>query len=325
VSVRILFLDFLGDYFTFDSKLFRSIFLLILKPGFLTKEYNEGKRMRYIRPLRMYLVASIAYFFLLSTTAPLSDTVTAKDEASVSIGRISEAITDSIHAAMSDSAMARDGIIAFDPATIASLVEEIPESLAIEPPGDSLQDSTGGKEPGFLLLNMDQTEIDSAMEHMRATQDDTANTYLDSMIKEFLLSKYDRLKGMSIAEFTRRLLSDLEKNLPKMMFFLLPVFALLLKMIYPLSKRFYVEHLIFSFHFHAFMFIVLTLLLVFDIEILQGVAPFVVLLYLFLAMKTAYVQSYARTLLKMVMLMMSYCVVLGLAFMITVLATMVFL
>jgi hypothetical protein len=45
--------------------------------------------------------------------------------------------------------------------------------------------------------------------------------------------------------------------LPQMMFVLLPLFALLLKVFFVFSKRFYMEHLTVALHSHAFMFVVL--------------------------------------------------------------------
>src|SRR3972149_2669450 len=73
VSMKVLLLDFLGDYFTFDSKLFRSIFPLLFKPGFLTNEFNSGKRVKYIPPLRMYIFISILFFFIAGITNNPSD------------------------------------------------------------------------------------------------------------------------------------------------------------------------------------------------------------------------------------------------------------
>lgn len=66
VSIKYLLDDFLGDYFTFDSKFFRSFFPLLTKPGFLTKEYNSGKRTNYILPLRLYIFTTF-FFFLIIT------------------------------------------------------------------------------------------------------------------------------------------------------------------------------------------------------------------------------------------------------------------
>ena len=60
------FKHFLNDYFTFDSKIFRSIRPLFSKPGFLTLEYLSGRRVRYIPPLRLFIFSSIIFFLLLS-------------------------------------------------------------------------------------------------------------------------------------------------------------------------------------------------------------------------------------------------------------------
>lgn len=59
------FLDqFLGDYFTFDSKLVRSVLPLLVRPGHLTTEFMAGRRARYIHPLRMFIFLSILFFLV---------------------------------------------------------------------------------------------------------------------------------------------------------------------------------------------------------------------------------------------------------------------
>ena len=45
-----------------DSKIFRSVRLLLTRPGVLTREYFDGRKARYISPLRLYLIFSVAYF-----------------------------------------------------------------------------------------------------------------------------------------------------------------------------------------------------------------------------------------------------------------------
>jgi hypothetical protein len=58
--------QFMSDYFTFDSKFFKSVIPLLFKPGFLTTEFFAGRRVRYITPLRLYIFISIVFFLLLS-------------------------------------------------------------------------------------------------------------------------------------------------------------------------------------------------------------------------------------------------------------------
>ena len=62
VEISMLLRDFVDDFFTLDSRLFKTIVPLLFKPGFLTVEYNSGKRIKYLPPLRMYLVFSVLFF-----------------------------------------------------------------------------------------------------------------------------------------------------------------------------------------------------------------------------------------------------------------------
>lgn len=64
------FLDeFVEGLFHVDSKFWRTLRALLTRPGLLTQEYLDGKRLRYSPPFRSYLVISIAYFVLSSIFA----------------------------------------------------------------------------------------------------------------------------------------------------------------------------------------------------------------------------------------------------------------
>jgi hypothetical protein len=52
------------EFLHLDGKIFRTLKLLITRPGQLTKDLVEGHRARHITPLRLYLTASILFFFL---------------------------------------------------------------------------------------------------------------------------------------------------------------------------------------------------------------------------------------------------------------------
>ncbi len=65
-SVGSLLTHFLNDYFTFDSKIIRSVLPLISKPAFLTLEYLKGRRVQYIAPFRLFIFLSLIFFLLLS-------------------------------------------------------------------------------------------------------------------------------------------------------------------------------------------------------------------------------------------------------------------
>jgi hypothetical protein len=53
-----------------DTKLWRSLVPLLLRPGALTAEYLAGRRTRYVRPLKLYLTISVTFFALLALLIP---------------------------------------------------------------------------------------------------------------------------------------------------------------------------------------------------------------------------------------------------------------
>jgi hypothetical protein len=63
--------EFFHELLHIDGKLFSSIRQLLLAPGFLTREQFDGRRARWVPPVRLYLVFSVLYFAL-SALAPSS-------------------------------------------------------------------------------------------------------------------------------------------------------------------------------------------------------------------------------------------------------------
>lgn len=51
-----------GRYVAIDGRFWRTIFGLLARPGFLTREYLAGRRRRYIRPARLYLFTTLIFF-----------------------------------------------------------------------------------------------------------------------------------------------------------------------------------------------------------------------------------------------------------------------
>ena len=61
-SAREFLHEFIAHYVALEGKLWKSMALLLFRPGRLTRDYIEGKRVRYIEPLRLYLTFSIIFF-----------------------------------------------------------------------------------------------------------------------------------------------------------------------------------------------------------------------------------------------------------------------
>jgi hypothetical protein len=109
-------------------------------------------------------------------------------------------------------------------------------------------------------------------------------------------------------------------NIPIALIVLMPVMAQVLKALYPLSRRYFVEHLLFFVHFHSFFFLILTLLVLFarfgDLISLSEpatVLPIVaaslyIPVYLYKAMRRVYGQGHTVTFAKYVALSVTYSI-----------------
>jgi len=61
--------EFVGHYVALEGTLWRTLGLLLCRPGRLTREYLDGRRRRYVLPLRLYLTASFVFFLVLKLVA----------------------------------------------------------------------------------------------------------------------------------------------------------------------------------------------------------------------------------------------------------------
>jgi len=103
--------DVLNEFLNWDSKFFATIALLILKPWRLTNEFLAGKRVRYVHPLRLYLLASILFFFAVNYGArdlrfepgKLSPKDRAELEADLKKGDLPPAARDELEALLRES------------------------------------------------------------------------------------------------------------------------------------------------------------------------------------------------------------------------------
>ena len=57
-----------GRHVALDGRLWRPLGALLFRPGFLTREYLAGRRRRYVRPSRLFVVLSILMFAILGFT-----------------------------------------------------------------------------------------------------------------------------------------------------------------------------------------------------------------------------------------------------------------
>ena len=82
--------EMLTELFDFDGRMLLSLRLLLTRPGFLTHEYINDRRISYTSPIRMYLVISLVFFFVLPMILP--DTFRRQPTHTVSVDRYSKAM-----------------------------------------------------------------------------------------------------------------------------------------------------------------------------------------------------------------------------------------
>ena len=281
ISIWELLKDAFGDLLELDSRLWRTLIPLMIRPGQLTRDYLRGRRARYMPPFRMYLVLSIV-FFLIAFFDP-------REELGIlfepQVGADSEQGTDELN----------------EVADVPLVADE----------------ETGGEEDSEQTIGITIDEGEQTQCNLDHLGDEDIPPWLASrMTPERLKVVCDRI----VADNGRAFLNKLLDNVPAALFILLPVMALILKALYPLSKRFYVEHLLFVVHYHAFVFLVLSLeVLISRLGALQTVPdlPFDVMnlamalyvpIYLYKAQRRVYEQGRFFTVVKFSILTFAYFV-----------------
>ena len=68
-STRELVVDAFWELSGWDGRFATTVRALVQRPGMLTREFLEGRRARFLSPLRLYLLASLAYF-VIAAAAP---------------------------------------------------------------------------------------------------------------------------------------------------------------------------------------------------------------------------------------------------------------
>ena len=201
--------DAFGDLFELDSRLWRTLIPLAIRPGLLTRDYLLGRRVRYMPPFRMYLVLSLL-FFLVAFFNP-RDRLQILFEDQPAAGPAASEVTDE-----------PDG----DITGLDVVIENDSENADCD-----FEDYDPANMPGWLSRRITRDRLVAACNNVFTEDGGGIASLLDRMVE----------------------------NIPAGLFVLLPVMALLLMALHPLSGRYYVEHLLFVVHFHSFIFLILTI------------------------------------------------------------------
>jgi len=300
ISIWELLRDAFGDLLELDSRVWRTLIPLITRPGKLTRDYLEGRRARYMPPFRTYLVLSIV-FFLVAFFDPRQE-----------LGILFESGEEVAEVSAEDAQKAAE--------VRQEILRGLTEEGIISGDQSDLDESTGeaatDEDEGGIRITLDDGDAES---EDNCDLDD----FDESDMPQWLASRLtkERLKIVCervIADDGKAFLGKLLDNVPAALFILLPLMAFILKLLYPLSKRYYVEHLLFVVHFHAFFFLILILQILFSrlgmlvglpepaVDITVFAVSLYVPVYLYKSMRRVYEQRHLASAPKFLLLTLAY-------------------
>ncbi len=305
---------FIQDITHFDGKFFHTLRCLLWKPGYVSREYINGRRASYLNPVRMYVFTS-AFFFLIFFTVFKTDE--------------NELISFSF------KAKTLEQISKMDSATFADFTRNINREdkkpdvpmtrEAFNRYTDSAQKSSGLTIFGRKYRTW--AEYDSVLAN---------GTVKDGWVKRLFVYKaidLNKKYNSNPQEITAAFKTSLMHSLPQMLFISLPLLALLLKLLYVRQKQFYyVNHAIFSIHLYIFVFITILAILAISgiqdrlkwsgLNYLVGLLNIFIFFYDYKAMRNFYGQSRAKTVLKFFLLNIMFLFVITFLFVVFVLLSM---
>lgn len=261
-----------------DSRLWRTLGLLMFRPGRLTLDYLQGKRARFVPPVRLFIASTIVFFFIATLNTRFE--------------------------------FGGDPAVVFDdqwegPASQSEPLEQGGEAGTTEPPAV----------PVGPQLNLGGVTLDGACD----IDYSFAPAWLERVLPmERAVEICERITVDQGRSFARTLLG----NVPAMMFLFLPLMGVVMKLAYPLSGRYYAEHLLFLVHYHSFFFLLNIGVIVLrwagelaapgalPIGLVATVAYVYLPVYLFRAMQVVYRQGFFATSFKYALLGIAYLVAL---------------
>lgn len=307
ISLWELIRDAFGDLLDLDSRLWLTLRPLLASPGRLTLDYLQGRRARYMPPFRMYLVLSVV-FFVVAFFDPYED-----------LGLLFEPPP-------AETGQQDDGAKPFDrlPEDAAKAIDQL-EADGVLTPEQAAKAREKDINVKFGVSDKDDDgfnfKIDEETGDCTLTGAEKMPPWLSRRLTRERLERTCERIGADEGKTLGRLMLD---NIPVALIVLLPLMALVLKALYPLSRRYFVEHLLFVVHFHSFFFLLLTLQILFSrgatlvmgvgedgdpaalVIIILVAASFYVPVYLYKAMRLVYLQGHVLTLLKYSVLAVAY-------------------
>jgi len=295
--------EFFKDIISFDSRILRTARALLFQPGELPKAFREGRTQRYMPALRLYLFVSLIFFLILGATgiAILQLELVATPQKLIYDTKGNAFLPNPAYDPTDEDLKAGPKLI------------PVPKADAIQP-GGQFTFSTNAyffapigshhkAMPQAAMERLQYREIHINLKY--AGQDPTKKKEQEKALKGWVDTHL--FGGMRrLALNPAALNAPLTTWIPRVLFLLLPLYALLLAAFYWRSRKkfYFVDHLIFSLSVHTFTFAALIAAIGLA-QIVSGVWVFWFLLasigvYVLLSLRRFYEQSWFWTGLKFV-------------------------
>ena len=289
-----LITHFFYDFTHFDGKFFSTLKYLIIKPGFVSAEYVAGRRAKYLHPIRMYIFTSAFFFIIFFWIFSIGKLDLSQPNLS---GKDSAAWVNAQEIALQNADNRQDSMEIMD---VLNKVRAGMRIDSVRKPGQSR-----------VRFTVDTTTYKSIAEYdsvQRSLPEAERDNWLEKRIRRreiIITEKYHGDKNV----FWKDVLNNFIHQFPKLFFISLPIFALILKLLYIRRKNFYyADHAIFSIHLYIFGYIlflvffsVLKLNEVIDTAVWNWLA-FILWLYwvyyTYRAMRNFYKQGRLKTIVK---------------------------
>lgn len=315
--------DVFESFWHVDGRIFRTLRDLLV-PGKITREYLAGHRVRYIPPLRLYVILSLITFFVAHfVTAGLKgglDVMTDGDNnfaAQTTVQAVEKERDNQL--AKLDQSMADVRKLQSQGLATAAISTA---RIAVEKEAQARIDQINGKPPaadadtdnGLFNINVDPPASGPAS---ASTGDAAADTNIDINATENELGRRAEENARLFAKDKRAFAERILTHTPSILLVLLPVFALVLRTVYPLRPMGYLEQLVVALYSHAFLLLVaLTWMSMLLLDRAMGSAvlgtvavtvfPILVPVYLLFSQKRIYGDGWAMTLLRFAITSMLY-------------------
>ncbi len=254
--------EFITHYVALEGKLWKTLWLLFIKPAELTREYRAGRKQRYISPLRLYITASFLFFLVVKIAGLGSAINFSAEDAKADKPFISLKVDDD-PAAKSNSTASKDKqdspavdnkAARHEEDAADENIDKMVKGIVVEAAETAKQGAAAGVQAGAKAAKENAAQSPNDYSINVADFKCAAGEKVCQWLKDHLQAKY---KGKTQTQVLGMLRDGAMANIPYAMFMLLPLFALLTKILYINRGYYYGEHVVYALHIHAFTFFVM--------------------------------------------------------------------